>query len=204
MNFEQAIQELKVFYDESTRVPGLRKKIMVDGDQFSALIDALKNSVPAEIQEAREVLTQKDSILNQAHLESQRMKTVMEEEVADLKSAAEGEAAARIEAAHKEYMAKIDESEIIAAADARAQEITGEAMEEAQSILQDAQKNAYSSVSTADQVAASRREGADQYAREVLFSLEEQLSETLGQIRRGIDILPVQSEEHTPEVKVPA
>ena len=33
MNFEQAIQELKVFYDESTRVPGLRKKIMVDGDQ---------------------------------------------------------------------------------------------------------------------------------------------------------------------------
>jgi cell division septum initiation protein DivIVA len=193
VNFEQAIQELQAFYGESTRVPGLRKKVMVDGDRFSALIDALKSSVPAEIQEAREVLTQKDSILNQAYLESQRMKSAGEEEVA-----------ARVEAAHAEHMAKVDESEIVAAANARAQEITDEAMEEAQAIVQDAQKKAYGSVSTADQVAVSRREGADQYAREVLFSLEEQLSEMLGQIRRGIDILPVQSENHTSEVKVPA
>ncbi len=192
MNFEQAIQELRAFYGESTRVPGLRKKVMVDGDRFSALIDALKNSVPAEIQEAREVLTQKDSILNQAYLESQRMKSAGEEEVA-----------ARVEA-HNEHMAKVDESEIVAAANARSQEITDEAMEEAQAILQDAQKKAYGSVSTADQVAVSRREGADQYAREVLFSLEEQLSEMLGQIRRGIDILPVQSENHTSEVKLRA
>ncbi len=66
MNFEQAIQALKTFHNSSTRVPGFRKMVMVDGDRFAALIDAMKNSVPAEIQEAREILSQKDSILNQA------------------------------------------------------------------------------------------------------------------------------------------
>ena len=194
MNFEQAIQELQAFHDSSTRVPGFRgKKMMVDGERFAALIDAMKTSLPAEIQEAREVISQKDSILNQAYLESQRLKSAGEEQVA-----------AHVEAAHTEHMTKVDESEIVASANIRAQEITDEAMEEAQAILQDAQKRAYSSVSTADQVAASRREGADQYAREVLFSLEEQLSESLGQIRRGIDLLPMQSENHNSEVQVPA
>ena len=66
MNFEQRIQELQAFQNGSTRVPGFRKKVMVDGDRFAALIDALKTSLPAEIQEAKEVLSQKDSILNQA------------------------------------------------------------------------------------------------------------------------------------------
>ena len=193
MNFEQAIQELKTFHNSSTRVPGFRKKVMVDGDRFAALIDALKNSLPAEIQEAREILSQKDSILNQAYLESQRLKSAGEEKVAS-----------HLEAAHTEHLAKVDESEIVAAANIRAQEITDEAMGEAQAISQDAQARAYGSVSTADQAAASRREGADQYAREVLFSLEEQLSEVLGQIRRGIDLLPMQSENHSAEVEVPA
>jgi len=192
VKLDQAIQELQAFHSGSTRVPGM-KKVMVDRDQFGALIDALKNSLPAEIQEAREVLSQKDSILNQAYLESQR-----------LKNAGEEQAAAQVEAARNEHMAKVEESEIVASANVRAQEITDEAMEEAQAILQDAQKRAYSSVSTADQVAASNREGADQYAREVLFSLEEQLSEVLGQIRRGIDLLPMKSENHVSEVKVPA
>jgi len=192
VNFEQRIQELQAFQTSSTRVPGM-KKLMVDGDRFATLIEALKTSLPAEIQEAKEVLSQKDSILNQAYLESQRMKTAGEEQVA-----------AHVEAAHHEHLAKVDESEIVAAANTRAQEITDEAMEESQAILQDAQKRAYGSVNTADQVAASRREGADQYAREVLFSLEEQLSEILGQIRRGIDLLPMKTENHVAEVQVPA
>ena len=63
------------------------------------------------------------------------------------------------------------------------------AMGEAEDVVQDAQRRAYRIISESEDVAASRREGADQYAREVLFSLEEQLSEILGQIRRGIDTL---------------
>jgi len=71
----------------------------------------------------------------------------------------------------------------------------------AEEIVQDAQRRAYRIVSEAEDIAASRREGADQYASEVLFNLEEQLSEILGQIRRGIDSLRTEAEP-TPRVTV--
>ena len=40
----------------------------------------------------------------------------------------------------------------------------------------------------------SKKEGADNYSKEVLFDLEERLSEILGQVRRGIDSLNISSE----------
>lgn len=176
MDFAQAIQELQSLHNSSNRVPGLRKKVMVDGDRFTELIEILKGSLPANVQEAEEILKQKDSILNQAYLESQRVKSTVEQEVAD-----------EIDAARQEHATKVGESEIVKAAEARGQEIRDKAMVEAQEIVQDAQKRAVRTQTEIDSYAATRRDGADQYAREVLFSLEEQLAEILGQIRRGID-----------------
>ena len=43
-------------------------------------------------------------------------------------------------------------------------------------------------------MSGDRRKGADNYAREVLFSLEEKIADTLGQVRGGIDILDVRKE----------
>ena len=134
--------------------------------------------MPADVQEARQILLQKDSILNQAYLEAQRVKTSAEETVT-----------AELEAAQQEHRTKVGESEVTKTATNQAQETMDQAMTEAEDIVQDAQRRAYRIISESEDVAASRREGADQYAREVLFSLEEQLSEILGQIRRGIDTL---------------
>ena len=186
MDFEQAIQELQTLYNTSNRVPGFRKKVMVDGA-------AVKGSLPADVQEAEEILKQKDSILNQAYLEAQRMKTTVEEQVTE-----------QIEAARQEHLSKVDESEIVRAAEARGQEIRDEAMVEAQEIVQDAQRRAIRMQNESESTAISRREGADQYAREVLFGMEEQLSEILGQIRRGIDTLRDQPENtSSPDIQIP-
>ena len=178
MDFEQALQELQQLYSTSSRVPGFGRKVMVDGDQFSSVISSLRTVMPADVQEAKEILSQKDSILNQAYLEAQRIKATVEEEVA-----------VQIKAAQEEHLYKVDESEIIKAAQARSHEMHEQAAGEAEEIIQDAQRRAYRIVAESEEVAASRREGADQYSSEVLFSLEEQLSEVLGQIRRGIDTL---------------
>ena len=178
MDFEQALQELQQLYNSSSQPFGFRGKVMVDAAQFSSVIRNLSAVLPADVQEAREILRQKDSILNQAYLEAQRVKANVEEEVS-----------AQIKAAQVEHQSKVDESEVLKAAEGRGQEIREEAMAEAERIIQDAQRRAYRIVSESEDVAASRREGADQYASEVLFSLEEQLSELLGQIRRGIDTL---------------
>lgn len=178
MDFEQALQELQQLYNSSSQPFGFRGKVMVDAAQFSSVIRNLSAVLPADVQEAREILRQKDSILNQAYLEAQRVKANVEEEVS-----------AQIQAAQVEHQSKVDESEVLKVAEVKGQEIREEAMAESERIIQDAQRRAYRIVSESEDVAASRREGADQYASEVLFSLEEQLSELLGQIRRGIDTL---------------
>ena len=178
MDFDQALQELQQLYASSSRVPGFRKKVMVDADEFASVLNNIRTVMPADVQEARQILLQKDSILNQAYLESQRVKTSAEEEVA-----------AQLQAAQDEHRTKVGESEVTKTATTKAQQTMDQAMGEAEDIVQDAQRRAYRIISESEDVAASRREGADQYAREVLFSLEEQLSEILGQIRRGIDTL---------------
>ena len=178
MDFDQALQELQQLYASSSRVPGFRKKVMVDADEFAAVLNSIRTVMPADVQEARQILLQKDSILNQAYLEAQRVKTSAEDEVA-----------AQLHAAQEEHQAKVGEAEVTKTATTKAQETVDQAMNEAEDIVQDAQKRAYRIISESEDVAASRREGADQYSREVLFSLEEQLSEMLGQIRRGIDTL---------------
>ena len=178
MDFEQALQELQELYASSSRVPGFGRKVMVDSDTFTRVINSIQMAMPADVQEAREVLRQKDSILNQAYLEAQRVRSTVEDEVSS-----------HIEAATKEHEEMVSESTVLKAAEAQGTKIRDDAMASAEEIVHDAQRKAYAIVSEAEDIAASRREGADQYSREVLFSLEEQLSEILGQIRRGIDTL---------------
>ena len=68
----------------------------------------------------------------------------------------------------------------------------------------DAQRRAIRMQNESESTATSRREGADQYAREVMFGMEEQLSEILGQIRRGIDTLRDQPENtSSPDIQIP-
>ena len=64
-------------------MPGFGKKVMVDGDRFAELIAAVKGSLPADVREAEEILKQKDSLLNQAYLEAQRVNTTVEEQVTE-------------------------------------------------------------------------------------------------------------------------
>ncbi len=194
MDFEQAIQELQQLYSTSSRVPGFRRKVMVDADEFASVLNELRTAMPADVQEAQEILRQKDSILNQAYLEAQRVKTGAEEAVA-----------AQKEAGNQEHQTKVDESEIVRSAESKSEEIQNQALGEAEDIVQEAQRRAYRIVTESEDIAASRREGADQYAREVLFSLEEQLSEILGQIRRGIDTLRPEADPMSQEnMQIPA
>ena len=187
MDFEQAYGELQRLYSSANRVPGLRRKVMVDADQFSKVINDLRTAMPADVQEAQEIIRQKDSILNQSYLEAQRLKSQIEDEVSTQK-----------QASMREHEEMVGESAILKAAESRGDGIKEEAQGEAEEVIQDAQRRAYRIVTEAEDIASSRREGANQYASEVMFSLEEQLSEILGQIRRGIDTLRPEADMRRP------
>jgi len=181
------MEELEEIANTSTKVPGLRKKVMVDVDRLNSVVEQMSTSIPADILEAKEVLKQKESILNQTQLEANR-----------IKDAAIDQAEAITVAANQEHAEKIDETEITRGAETKAEEIHQNALQEAQQVMQDAQRRAYKILEEADTEASVRRDGADQYAREKLFDLEERLSELLGQVRRGIDSLGLEVETSIP------
>ena len=180
----QIIQELESISTTATRVPGLRNRVMVDSERMAKVAEELQSSIPSDILEAREVLKQKDSIINQTHLEVRRIKETAEQEAQALRAAAQ-----------QEQQAKIDETEVLKAAEAKSEDVNQQALQEAQQTIQDAQRRAYRIVEETESAALSRRAGSDQYARETLFDLEERLAELIGQVRRGIDALGLEAEE---------
>ncbi len=183
----QVIEEMDSLASSATRVPGFRKRVMVDSDRLETIVSELRVSIPADMQEAREILTQKDSVINQAHLEARRVK-----------ESAEHEAQALTTSAREEQATRIDETEIVREAHARAEEITQQAAQEAQEVTQEAQRRAFQIVEAAEAAGTTRRDGSDQYARETLFDLEERLSIQLGQVRRGIDSLGLDVDSRVP------
>ena len=192
MEIVQIVEELQSLSSNGTRVPGFRRKVLVDIDRLMGLAEKLHSSVPASVMEAQEILNQRESIINQARLEAQRVK-----------GAASEEASATTTKADREHASRVDESEIVKGAEAKAQEIRDEAMAEGQQIVQDAQKKVYRMMNEAEALANSRRDSADQYSREVLFNLEERLAGLLGQVRKGIDILSLESEAQEADNHVP-
>lgn len=171
----------------ATRVPGMRKKVMVDLDRLAAVTEQLSKTIPADILEAKEILKQKESILNHTELEARRIRDEATEEADQVMSAA-----------REEHLSKVNETEILRAASEKAEEMNQGALLEAQQIMQEAQRKAYRLLDEAERVAAERREGANRYARETLFDLEERMSGVLGQVRRGIDSLGVEAEAQVP------
>lgn len=184
MQTPQIADQLRAMAASGTRVPGFRGKVMVDIDSLVRMSDQLGSvDMSDDVREASEVIRMKESILNQAYLEAKRIRTTAEEEVGKLTSQAE-----------TEYRTKVGESSVLKRAEEISQEMQEQAGYESQQILQDAQRKAYRVVSEAENVALARRDGADTYSREVLFNLEEQLADILGQVRRGIDALNLEVE----------
>ena len=93
--------------------------------------------------------------------------------------------------------------EIVATASGEAQTLVTSAQDEVQTVIQDAQRRAYALMNDAENQAAELRQGADRYSMEVLSSIEEQLSNQLGQVRRGLDALNVTQSPNRTQNNVP-
>tara|TARA_Y100000590_G_scaffold469616_1_gene658685 strand:+ start:2167 stop:2733 length:567 start_codon:yes stop_codon:yes gene_type:complete len=187
MNIVELIEEMDSVLASGTSVPGLGKKVILDGDKVGELADELKSAIPPDIQEAREIIRQKDALINQAQLEAQRIKDSARQQAANVTTAA-----------MEEQANKLDESIITQEAEKRAEQTNTIAIEKAETIIQEANNKAYGIVEDADTLAKNKREGADRYAQEILFELEERLSTLLNQVRKGIDALSLELESNIP------
>lgn len=115
MNFMELVDELEELVETASQVP-LTGKVMVDREEVLEILNDLRSEVPAEVAEAAKITKNKDSILNDAKVEAERMLELA-------KSKAE------------EY---INEDELVIKANERADEVLKNASEESVQIREGA------------------------------------------------------------------
>ena len=204
MDLNQLVNELIEVSKNGTRVPGFRGKTMIDADRLGILLSELENSLPSGVQEAQTIITQKDSIISQAQMEASRILDDARNTAAQVSTAASVEQEEKVSDSEVLKVANNRGEEIVATASGEAQTLVTSAQDEVQTVIQDAQRRAYSLINDAENQVAELRQGADRYSKEVLSSIEEQLSNQLGQVRRGLDALnvtqtPKRTQNNVPE-----
>ena len=75
------LDELEDALTKSTRLPFVRR-LMVDEERATALLDRLRAAVPEEVRRARQVLRERDQLLEQARRQAQRIAEQAQQEAA--------------------------------------------------------------------------------------------------------------------------
>ena len=73
-------------------------------------------------------------------------------------------------------------------------ELVKEAQKKAEELLEDSQRRAQRMIEQADIESKNSRLGADAYAQEVLHKLEQEVSDVLSTVRRGIEVLDLEQQ----------
>ena len=175
---DDLLQKISDLIKTGVKVPGFGNKVMLDKFRLDEFANQVSDLVPQDIQEAKEIINQKNSILAQANMESQRIVDSAKRESSDISSKNQ-----------KEYEELVEESSITLEANKKSESIVKKSKNEAENIIKRAEQKADNVINSADQQIFSKKEGANNYSKEVLFDLEERLAEILGQVRRGIDSL---------------
>jgi len=160
------IDRLEELVARGFHVP-LGSGVVVHRQRLLDLIDRMRVAMPANIQEAREVLQRQEEALAQAQEEAGRI----------------------IARAQAELEERLKNEAVVKAAEERAQQIVGEGEERAQALVGDAETQARERLDEAQKSAQQQMEEADLYALQTLRRLETQLNNFLNTIRKGIETM---------------
>ena len=185
---DDLIKKIDNLIDSGVKVPGFGKKVMLDTTKIDQFIKEVTDLVPQDIQEAKEIINQKNSILAQANMEAQRIIESANRDSADSSSKSQDE-----------FEKLVDESSITEEANKKSESLIQKSKNQADDIIKRAEQKGENIISSADQVILNKKEGADNYTKEVLFDLEERLADIIGQVRRGIDSLNLSENKETTE-----
>ena len=182
MTIIEKLNNLKEYLSTSKTMLG---KSVLDVEKIKEIISDIESSLPLELEQSRVIISQKESILTDASDEAEKLTAETSEHCENLITDAQSRA---------EHM--VSESEITATAENRAQELLSQAENTKLETLDSVEKNKNEILSNASSMqeesenySSQRRRDADKYAKEVLFSLEEKLSLSLAQIRKGIETM---------------
>ena len=166
MDILHLIDRLEEMAAEARRLP-VGGGVVISRQRLLDVIDRMRVAVPREVYDSREVIQNRDEVLNLAQEQAAQL---LEETRADLEK-------------------KLQETEVVKAAEARAREVLTEAQTRAQDLVKSADEQARGRLDDAQESSRAQMREADVYALQTLKRLEQELDGFLLTVRRGIDTL---------------
>lgn len=125
------------------------RKVIINEEEMRDALERMKLGVPEEFKRARQLESERDTILSTAEREARRTQ----------------------EAAEEEFRVKLQDSHVVQAADKRAREIQAEAERQGAGIIADAEKRANARKGDADQYAKDVLQKLDATLTQLLTSV---------------------------------
>ena len=179
----------------SHKVKGTNRSL-INIEECIEMINSIQSVLPNSLDESEIIVRQKESILEQAEEEASRKRIYADSEAEKIRTNATEKSEEMILKAKEEAERLVKKEEIVKKASEQSERIILDSEEESKSIAQkaelakqDTERKATHVLNEAQEHSMKTKNGADAYAREVLFSLEERISTTLGQVRKGIEML---------------
>lgn len=177
MDILHLVDRLEELVAEARRMP-IGQGVVIDRRRILELVDQMRSSVPWEVRDARDIVNEKEAILEEARREADGIIGKAEMEARDM----------------------LQEDALAQQAERQAQQIIERSELRAQEILDQAHEQVQARLRQAEYAATNQMDEADRYALEMLRRLDNQLSAFSSTIRGGIEAL----EERTGEAQVPA
>jgi len=172
MDILHLIDRLEELVAEARRMP-IGQGVVVDRRRILEMVDQMRSSVPWEVKEAEQIVSERDAVLEEARREAEGI----------------------LHRAEMEAQERLEETALMQAAEREAQAVIERAEERAQGMLDEAQAQVQSRLRQAEQAATNQMDEADRYALEMLRRLDAQLSAFASTVRSGIGALEERTNE---------
>ena len=182
MSVIEKLNNINEYLESSKKVMG---KSVIDVEKVKEMLNEVQENLPRELEQSEVIISQKESILTDASDEEEKLTAETSQHCENLINEAQSRA--------EEI---VSQNEIVVTAEKKAEEILSQTEKTKVDTMEAVEHNKNEIMSRAsamqeesENYSSQRRKDADQYAKEVLFSLEERLSLSLAQIRKGLETM---------------
>lgn len=205
MNVQGLLDKIEDLIDQGNKLPVVGK-VLVDGDEIKETIEAIRYDLPAEIQKAQDVISQRksllsdaqnvrDDIIQKANEEAETIIAKANAAAREVTEDADANAKAMIAAASEQAKNMVEQSEITRMANdysdrirekaARDVEVViGNAQEQAHGIVNDAVRKAEDVKDKSEKWADEIRQAATDYVKNIIKNSDNVLSSNVAELRK--------------------
>lgn len=182
MSFGELIAEFDRIVSSSKKFFFSKKKRVVDGQEISNLVDVVKEQLPGEIQKAKDIISAKDDIIENAKRSADSIRSSADEYSQATTKTANDRANQIIANAQKEAEELVASHSITQQARAKGEQIVAEANARAQAQMDATKKACEEHIALTMKWAQAAMSGSNDYALSLMSAVKQVLMQNVGDI----------------------